>query len=379
MKASAFIIHGAGWLIFISLPLLFASGFQGSGNVLSTLVQPDHLFFYTSYIFLFYFNTVVLIPRLYLRKKYTMYFSIILLLLIAVIYLRPFDHLMTNSFQSHMVRSMPGSPGFPPAQDSVPAPSPGNPPPEFGHGPPPFPGRMPPGRRPAARFDAVSLFLFIMILALSITAKISAQLQKTEQRVARAEADKANAELSFLKAQINPHFLFNTLNNIYSLAVTRSEYTADSIMKLSNIMRYVTDDSKEDYVNLQNEIDFIVDYIDLQRLRLGTNDRIDFSVSGDWKLQKIAPLILMPFVENVFKYGVSKHDESPIVIKLFAGPDFIEFFCRNKIYPVNRTMERTGIGISNTRQRLQYLYPGRYDLTIDTANDYYTVKLLLRN
>ncbi len=287
---------------------------------------------------------------------------------------------MTGSFN---LNSHPEGPhGLLPGQGDGPI-SPGNiPPPGFAHYPPPFPGQMrpgnrPPGDHPPTRFDAVSIFLFIMILALSIAVKISALLQKTEQRVVRAEADKTNAELSFLKAQINPHFLFNTLNNIYSLAITKSEHTADGIMKLSNIMRYVTDDITEDYVSLQSEIDCVSDYIDLQRLRLGKNDQIDFVVSGDQELLKIAPLILMPFVENVFKYGISKHEESPIVIKLFSGQQSIRFFCSNKIYPVNKKMDRTGIGLSNTRQRLQHLYPGKHVLNIVTENDYYTVSLTL--
>src|SRR6202008_3873902 len=110
-----------------------------------------------------------------------------------------------------------------------------------------------------------SLFIFIMIIALSTAAVINQQWRLTEQRAIQAEVDKANAELSFLKAQINPHFLFNTLNNIYTLAINNNEHTADSIMKLSNIMRYVTDEVGEDFVPVQNELDCIDNYIELQR------------------------------------------------------------------------------------------------------------------
>src|SRR4029078_3784733 len=136
------------------------------------------------------------------------------------------------------------------------------------------------------------------------------------QQAARAEADKANAELSFLKAQVNSHFLFNTLNNIYSLAITKNENVADAVMKLSNIMRYVTDDANEDFVSLEKELDSISNYVSLQRLRLGNKATINFIIEGDIHDKQIAPLILMPFVENTFKHGISYASASTIDIKI---------------------------------------------------------------
>jgi len=115
-------------------------------------------------------------------------------------------------------------------------------------------------------------------------------MAKSIADAARAEADKANAELSFLKAQINPHFLFNTLNNIYSLAVIKSDVTADSIMKLSNIMRYVTDEATEDFVPLQDELHCLTDYIELQRLRLGKKVTLNYAIAGDPAYKKLRRL-----------------------------------------------------------------------------------------
>src|SRR5205823_10521035 len=117
--------------------------------------------------------------------------------------------------------------------------------------------------------------------SLSAALSILKEWRNIEQRAAKAEADKANAELAFLKAQINPHFLFNTLNNIYSLAVTKSEMTPVSIMKFANIMRYVTDEVTQDFVPLQSEIDCASDYIDLQRMRLSKKVYVDYSVTGN--------------------------------------------------------------------------------------------------
>jgi LytS/YehU family sensor histidine kinase len=168
------------------------------------------------------------------------------------------------------------------------------------------------------------------------------------------------------------------LNNIYALAVTKNEATPASIMKLSNIMRYVTDEVSEDYVPLESEVECISNYIDLQRLRLNTKVTVDFSVTGNVEDKKISPLILMTFVENVFKYGISKHEEITITIKLYAEEKTITFFCQNKIFPAVRKIERTGIGIANTRQRLEFLYPNKHLLNITTANNLFTVQLTLQ-
>jgi LytS/YehU family sensor histidine kinase len=215
-----------------------------------------------------------------------------------------------------------------------------------------------------------------MVLALSLAVQNTLRWRTTVQRAAKAETDKAQAELSFLKAQINPHFLFNTLNNIYSLAVTKSDHTAESIMKLSNIMRYVSDDVTEDFVPLQSETDCIINYVDLQRLRLGKKTGVELSISDNLD-KKIAPLILMTFVENAFKYGVSNHAPSDIVITLASGEHGIQFTCRNKITTTSGLPERTGIGIANTRQRLEHLYPRQHTLTITNTNGFFNVALTL--
>lgn len=194
----------------------------------------------------------------------------------------------------------------------------------------------------------------------------------------KAEADKANAELSFLKTQINPHFLFNTLNNIYLLAVVKSDNTASSILKLSNMMRYFTDEVHEDFVTLEDEVDCMKDYIDLQSLRLGSSTKVNFTIEGRVQDRKIAPLVLMTFVENAFKHGVSKHEQSFIDIQLNVNDSHIKFTCSNRLFANNKNAERTGIGLTNVQQRLDYLYPDRYRLSMNTDNGNYTVNLLIQ-
>ena len=265
-KRATIITHLAGWLIFIGLPMLLLYGLPGYENIFATLLIPGHLIFYGTFIFLYYFNAYFLVPHLYFQKKYFLFFFIIFLMLALFSFLKPFEELIvlrTPHFYPFMNGPIPGSIPIPGSSSGL----------------PPFAERKPPApiRGPFGNFDPMSIILFIMTIALGLAERISRQLRLTVQRVAKAETAKTSAELAFLKAQINPHFLFNTLNNIYTLAIIKNEHTAESIMKLSNIMRYVTDDINDDFVSHQSEVDCISDFIDLQRLRLGrkVNGRID--------------------------------------------------------------------------------------------------------
>jgi LytS/YehU family sensor histidine kinase len=226
--------------------------------------------------------------------------------------------------------------------------------------------------------DITSFFIFFTLLTFSAATKIIRRWLLTEQRAARAEADKATAELSFLKAQINPHFLFNTMNNIYTLVLTRDDHAADSVLRLSKIMRYVTEDITENFAPLQREIDCITSYIELQRLRTGNLTMVNFEVDGDTDGKQIAPLLLMTFIENIFKYGISKHESSTIEIKLVIRETSLFFYCKNRIFNLNNSeYEGTGIGIKNTRRRLEHLYNGRHILDISNDNQEYIVQLTL--
>ena len=356
-KAVRITIHIAGWLLFFSLIIGFIGSNSRDEIRIKQFLSIPYLLFFSLYIFIFYFNSELLIPALYLQRKYFYYFFIILLFFAAVYFLQPFDQIIRN--QEHRFDRLPpsGMHGFPP---------------------PPDMHRLPPSRSPE-KIDIVSIVLFIMVWSLSTALQIIKQWRRSEQRAVRAEADKAQAELSFLKAQINPHFLFNTLNNIYSQAITKSENTGDSIMKLSNIMRYLTDEAGQDFVPLKNEVNCIKDYIDLQRMRLSNKVQLEFNVTGDLEGKLIAPLILMSFIENVFKYGVSSHEESNINIQLSTGQNSIIFRCQNKIIGSMKNEDRTGIGISNTKQRLEFLYPGKHILHISTDSQFYIVELTLKD
>ncbi|MFD1631478.1 sensor histidine kinase [Pseudopedobacter beijingensis] len=227
--------------------------------------------------------------------------------------------------------------------------------------------------------DIGSTFFFIIIIAIGLSYQFIRRWQYTEQKALRMEAEKVSAELSFLKAQINPHFLFNTLNNIYSLSVTGSKNTPNSIMQLSNIMHFITDKANSDFIPLQKEIEFIRDYINLQRLRLGKETNVIFDVEGKIEHQQVPPLIFISFIENAFKYGISKNQSSEILIKILVNQENISFRSINHIFPNNHMIESPGIGISNSRKRLQYLYPNRHRLLIKETEDLFIVHLNLNS
>lgn len=374
-NAVVIIFHLCSWLLFAGLIVSFITTSSATSGVADIIFSPWFFAFVLIYLAVFYLNTRLLIPALYFKKKYALYAAISLLFFVMVYFVRPFDHVFQLQQQRQMafadrMASMPpapaGTPNGPPPGMLMPPP-PGRP-----SGP--VPGI--PGFRPR-HTDIVSLVLLVMIYSLSWAVQIGKKWRSVEARAVQAEADKSMAELAFLKAQINPHFLFNTLNNIYSLAVVKSDAAPDAIMKLSKIMRYLTDEVRDDFVDLENEVSFIEDYIDLQRLRLTGKVQLRFSVQGSLANKQIAPLILMPFIENIFKYGISNHAPSDIVIQLNTAANQLNFFCSNKIFPGVKKRERTGIGIENTKERLQHLYPATHSLNISAGPDMFTVELSL--
>ncbi len=361
MHKPSFTNTAVGTAIFAIAPLIFTysqSGAAGAGNMLLS-------FFYWLFI-LYYLGIYILLecwvmPRLYFPQKSGLMLLVFAALFVATVFVRPFDRLI------HSTAVKPSTEkqfNLPPADGR-----PGEP----GH------ERFNNDRRREPMVDIVSIFLLLIVVLLVISDFALKSSRRTEERALRAEAGKAQAELSFLKAQINPHFLFNTLNNIYSLAVTKSEATADSIMKLSNIMRYITDEGNETMVPLQDEIDCINDYISLQKLRLGEDYMVSFEMEGQVMGKKLPPLVLMTFVENAFKHGVSNHEKSSILFKIVAGEKYIHFFAENKLFNIPRNTERTGVGIANTRKRLEVLYPEKHLLKITEEAPAYIVELVLYN
>ena len=185
------------------------------------------------------------------------------------------------------------------------------------------------------------------------------------------ENEKLSAELAFLKSQVNPHFLFNSLNNIYSLAYQKSDKTPEAILKLSEMMRYMLQESNEAKVDLCQELRYLDNYIALQKLRFKGEAYLDLPIQGEEGSQKIAPLILIAFVENAFKHGIASDPASPIKLSIDIKENHLEFNICNKKNQYNKD-DTSGIGLNNVRRRLDLLYPKKYRLKIsETDLNYY--------
>ena len=217
---------------------------------------------------------------------------------------------------------------------------------------------------------------FLIIWFLSSILQLTYRYRRMEQKNKEMRVQKLNAELSYLKAQINPHFLFNTLNNIYALSIIQNDQTPEAILKLSAIMRYVTEDADAATVPLQKEMDYLQNYISLQQLRSNDKLTIQFTITGEAGNDIIAPLLLINFIENAFKYGVSNHLRSFINIDIDITDSQLTLKVRNSV--MIKTIEQsTATGTDNTLRRLQLQYAKKHNLTIDEKDNLYTVFLHL--
>ena len=201
-----------------------------------------------------------------------------------------------------------------------------------------------------------------------------------EAKKKEMENEKLTAELNFLKAQINPHFLFNTLNNLYYLAYTKSDNTTEVIAKLSQMMRYMIYESNHPKVLLSREIEYMENYISLERLRLNNQIPIQFKVEGSVGAAKIAPLILITFLENAFKHGVNANNpDAWIKLDLnLEGKECVFTVENSKGQAVPSGNEKSGIGLQNVKRRLELSYPDQYDLKVVDTTAQYTVQLKLK-
>ena len=393
------LIHAAGWCLFFFLPvLLYPVRINDDRFISRELIDKSIL------VVFFYFNYYFLIPRFFEKKKYFSYFSFIVLLF--VIYL--VQHVMTRaSFfpragRVQMVQfSAPG--GVSDADslitgvafgnasqvkfisnsgDSIPEP------PAFNI----VVGRddrpekikqlmtireqlifgIPKGIWLMTLNNAVSSFALLLLMGGFIRLTYSFIRNQNEKKV--LENANLNAEVNFLKSQINPHFLFNTLNTIYSQAHARSANTEFSILKLSELLRYVLYDSGDNKVELAKDIQYINNYIDLQRLRLSQKVTINYSISGDMTGKRIAPLLLISFIENAFKHGISYTQASSIDISIMIFEKTLTLTVVNPVIETD-SFAPGGLGLKNVRRRLELLYDGRHQLEIVRNKSLHIVNL----
>jgi LytS/YehU family sensor histidine kinase len=204
---------------------------------------------------------------------------------------------------------------------------------------------------------------------------------RNQQQKALLEKQNVKSELSLLKSQINPHFLFNTLNTIHSFVKRDPDKAAHSIIKLSGIMRFILYNTTHDKIPLEKEINYLRDYITLQEFRLDNPDFVSFEIAGNPDNISIPPMLFIPFVENAFKHGEIKTPLPGIKIKLnITNPKNLNFTVENVVSSIdvqNNIQTSGGIGLENVKRRLQLIYPGRHKLKIVEENNRFIVHLLI--
>lgn len=393
------LIHAAGWCLFFFLPvLLYPVRINDSQFVIRELIAKSIL------VVLFYLNYYFLIPRFFERKKYFAYFSLIILLF--VIYMVQYVMVRTSLFSRRGGRfpfvefkahppnkdSLITDSAFINARqkiiagfaDSIPDPLSFNtalkqrdrsqkfrPPLTIGES---TLFGIPKGIWIMTLNNAVSSFVLLLLIGGFIRLAYSFIRNQNEKKL--LENANLNAEVNFLRSQINPHFLFNTLNSIYSQAHARSANTEFSILRLSELLRYVLYDSGDDKVELSKDIQYINNYIDLQRLRLSKKVSIIYSVTGQIEGKLIAPLLLISFIENAFKHGISYTQPSTIEISIVIFEKTLTLSVVNPLTETN-SFAPGGLGLKNVRRRLELLYADHHELDIQRNDSLHIVNLKL--
>jgi len=217
------------------------------------------------------------------------------------------------------------------------------------------------------------------IVASAVAIKIVKKWFDQQQEKHEIEKRNLETELNLLKAQLHPHFLFNTMNNLYALSLEKSSKTSEGIAKISNLLRSVLYECNDAEITLDKEINLIKNYIDLERMRYGTRLNMEFEVNGSIEKMKIAPMILFTFIENCFKHGSSNDPENPFIkIILNVKDEGIVFFAGNSKPNLKQKVENSingSIGLNNVKKRLKIIYGEKHDLKITDNKNTFEVYL----
>ncbi|MDI5893688.1 sensor histidine kinase [Flavobacterium algoritolerans] len=339
------LFHSMIWCFFIvaSLIQFYESPFS---------IGIDFYVQWTTGILLFYLNYLYLVPLLLLQKKYWQYFTIVIALITLFMIVR-FNFFMPE-FQNMRPFRMINSSGKEILLN-----------PNFKRKQPFF-------------FKIVPSFFYILIITISTIIKTLSELYNNQQNKLIAETHRTSTELNYLRKQTNPHFLFNSLNSIYSLAYKKSDLVPDAIVTLSEMMRYMLYETDNKSVFLEKEINYIKNYLELQKLRLNNIENITINIHGETKNKYIEPLLLISFIENAFKYGTDYKGAAFVKIKITIEENILDFWVENKIENHRKDPENSGIGMTNIESRLNLLYPNAHQLTIIETDSNYSVHLNLK-
>ncbi|MCB0705226.1 MAG: histidine kinase [Saprospiraceae bacterium] len=330
------VYHGLFWLVLLILLTAFEMMLNHQGLFFTLSNQLVTVAIYSVVV---YFNLFYLIPNYLTRKRFLTYGWLLILLVIIVTPLKAM--ILYLKFANH----------------------------------------------PVAQSRVISELNFAFIPTLLIAGastlfKITTDWVRHLRERQELETQTMQSELRFLKSQINPHFLFNTLNNLYALTLKKSDKAPEIVIKLSEMMRYMLYECNEKQVYLSKEVNYLRNYLDLERLRQGKNVEITFEVNGNISDQMIAPLLFIPFLENSFKHGLNNNlTQGYVHIRLQVDMKELQLYIENSKSPVvpkpDSNRKSGGIGLVNVRRRLNILYPNEYELQIDDSPTSYGVLLSL--
>jgi two-component system, LytTR family, sensor kinase len=334
--------HVAGWILLYLLPAL----------ALQTEVKLPtdfgHYMFWFIVIICFYINYIWLIPLFLSKRKFLHYFLFTFLMLVFTYSANELYDMRVNK------------------KDTVLKYSAGN------------INRQHQKKSPRYRGYNSVLFCFA-ILGLGTSIRVTQNWYENEKQKKEMENQKLGAELSLLKSQINPHFFFNTLNSIYSLAIIKSDKTPEAIIKLSGIMRYIIYNTERKLVPLSKEVEYIANYIELQQLRLPVQIKVVF-ITDLQKESVIEPLLILPFVENAFKHATDTEKGGTILVSVTQVNNQLKLHVENPLSDngSDDNSDTTGTWMSNTLRRLQLLYDKNFSLTTGPVNNQYVIDLILK-
>lgn len=332
------ILHSVVWVLMFSLPFILPTSY---GNKQHPQEKPhyDWVYLYSCtavvWIGFFYVNAYVLIPRYIYKKRFWLY---ILSQLLFIVILMAADRFFFWLF-------------------------------------------LEPDHRPysIAGFITFHVFPYLFILVSSTAYQFIEDRMRLDKLAKDRENENLKTELAFLRSQVSPHFMFNVLNNMVSLARKQSDLLEPSLIKLSSLMRYMLYETDEEKVPLDREIEYLQSYIDLQQQRFGKKVKVNVNVQVSDGHYEVEPMLLIPFVENAFKHGTGMIEDAVIEISLKAENNILNFTVRNKFN--NTTAEEkdktSGIGLTNVKRRLSLLYGKNHNLWITTNDNWFLVSLQL--
>ena len=330
------LIHIIGWGIMFGFPFFFVERENGNINWMAYL---RHSAVPLSFMIAFYVNYFLLVPRYLFQSQTKRYITYNILLLCVI------------GLMLHLWRSLTFDPSFVPK-----------------------PHRS--GGPPGWLFFVRDMLSLVFTIGLSAAIRMSARWTQAEAARKEAERNRSEAELKNLRNQLNPHFLLNTLNNIYALIAFDTDKAQQAVQELSKLLRYVLYDNQQTYVPLGKETDFIRNYIELMRIRLPRHVRLDVSLPENPSHTLVAPLLFISLVENAFKHGVSNDRPSFIDIDIREEEGVLACRIENSFFPKSEAdRSGSGIGLANLCRRLEMIYPGRYEMKYGQHGDTYETLL----